>query len=364
MTPMNITAQQLQQIVEAALMVAGRPLTVQHLQKLFDEAEQPETSDIRSALAAIREYYQQSGIELQEVASGFQFQAKTELSPWLCKLWEERPPRYSRALLETLALIAYRQPVTRAEVEEIRGVTASSHIIKTLLEREWIKVMGYRDVPGKPAIYGTTKAFLDHFNLKDLSDLPTLAEIKDLEGQEAKLQVQLELNQAEIAGKETLATEFVTMIEEHIDIITGTNSSGNLTITTEAISSTELISSEELTIEQSDSIADIEELTIEQSDPTTDIEELTIEQSDPTTDIDKLTIEQSDPTTDIDKLTIEQPDPSTDIDKLTIEQSDPSTDIDESTIEQPDPTTDVGELTITNEALTITNKEQTSIPNE
>ena len=206
---MNMTDQQLQQILEAALMVAGRPLTVSHLQKLFDENEQLENSQIKQALKVLQEKYQDSGIALSEVASGFQFQAKTELSPWLSKLWEERPPRYSRALLETLALIAYRQPITRAEVEEIRGVTASSHIIKTLLEREWIKVIGYRDVPGKPAIYGTTKAFLDHFNLTSLDALPTLAELKDIESQEAKLQVQLEL--------ESPTTAEIDAIEEEIE---------------------------------------------------------------------------------------------------------------------------------------------------
>lgn len=194
---MNITPEQLQQILEAALMVAGRPLPVAHMQRLFDEAEQPSTAEIQTALEALRERYQISGIELREVASGFQFQAKTELSPWLSRLWEERPPRYSRALLETLALIAYRQPITRAEIEEIRGVTVSSHITKTLLEREWIRVIGYREVVGKPALYGTTKTFLDHFNLKSLDELPTLAELKDLDVQEAKLQVQLELPQTD-----------------------------------------------------------------------------------------------------------------------------------------------------------------------
>lgn len=211
---MNITIEHLQQILEAALMVAGRPLTVPHLQKLFDEAEQPENSIIKAALTAIREKYSNSGIELREVASGYQFQAKSELSPWLCKLWEERPPRYSRAFLETLALIAYRQPVTRAEVEEIRGVTASSHIIKSLLEREWIKVIGYRDVPGKPALYGTTKVFLDHFNLTSLEELPTLTELKDLESQEAKLQVQLELANPENPTEETSSDQLIITTEQ------------------------------------------------------------------------------------------------------------------------------------------------------
>src|SRR5690348_2767946 len=129
---MNITPDQLMNILEAALMVAGRPLPTAHMQRLFEETEQPSTAEIQTALQGLRERYSNTGIELREVASGFQFQAKTELSSWLCKLWEERPPRYSRALLETLALIAYRQPITRAEIEEIRGVTVSTHIIKTL----------------------------------------------------------------------------------------------------------------------------------------------------------------------------------------------------------------------------------------
>lgn len=201
---MNITPEQLQQILEAALMVAGRPLTIANMQKLFDETEEPEANVIKAALNALRERYDaSSGVEIREVASGYQFQAKTNLSQWLCRLWEERPPRYSRAVLETLALIAYRQPITRAEIEEIRGVAVSSHIIKALQEREWVRVIGYREVVGKPALYGTTKAFLDHFNLKTLDELPTLAEIKDLDTQEAKLQVQLELPEPRYMGEET-----------------------------------------------------------------------------------------------------------------------------------------------------------------
>jgi segregation and condensation protein B len=190
------STRQLENILEAAIMVAGRPLSLAQMQKLFDEGSEPDMADIKNALSAIKERYQDNGIELKETASGFQFQAKTEFSLWLAKLWEERPQKYSRALLETLALIAYRQPITRAEVEDIRGVTVSSHITKTLLEREWIRVIGYRDVPGKPALYGTTKSFLDHFNLKTLDELPTLAELQDMETQEAKLQVQLELTHA------------------------------------------------------------------------------------------------------------------------------------------------------------------------
>ena len=199
-----MNTEQLQQIIEAALMVAGRPLTVANLQKLFEENEQPSTADIQSALDAIRIKYDGS-IELRCVASGFQFQAKKEFSPWLQRLWEERPARYSRAFLETLALIAYRQPITRAEIEEIRGVTVNSNLIKTLLEREWIRVIGHKETPGKPELFGTTKAFLDYFNLKSLEELPTLAELKDLESQEAKLQVQLELANTESQPEELMA---------------------------------------------------------------------------------------------------------------------------------------------------------------
>ncbi len=202
----NVTPELLIQICEAAIMVAGRPLTIVQLQKLFEETDMPESHEVRTALSAIQEKYQDNGIELREVASGFQFQARTALSPWLSKLWEERAPRYSRSFLETLALIAYRQPITRAEIEEIRGVTASSHHFKTLMEREWIRVIGHRDVPGKPALYGTTKDFLDHFNLKSLDQLPTLSELKDLACQEAKLQVQLELtNQDTETPTETIS---------------------------------------------------------------------------------------------------------------------------------------------------------------
>src|SRR3990167_3045905 len=162
-----------QAIIEAALMIAGRPLTIASLQKLFLDEDQPSNAEIKSLLNAIRARHADSGIELHETASGYRLQAKAEFSPWLAKLWEERPARYSRAFLETLAIIAYKQPITRAEIEEIRGVTVSSNIIKTLLEREWVRIIGYKEVPGKPAIFGTTKGFLDHFNLKTLTNLPS-----------------------------------------------------------------------------------------------------------------------------------------------------------------------------------------------
>lgn len=205
---MNMNPEQVQRILEAALLVAGRPMSAQDLQKLFDESDAITTKEIRELLLSMQEQYADKGIELRELASGFQYQAKAEYSPWLSRLWEERAPRYSRAVLETIALIAYRQPITRSEIEEIRGVAVSSNIIKTLQEREWIKVVGYRDVPGKPALFATTKTFLDHLNLKALDELPALSEVLDLEGQEQKLQVQLELSATpETTETDTSATD-------------------------------------------------------------------------------------------------------------------------------------------------------------
>lgn len=197
-----MTPEQMQSIIEAALMVAGRPLTIASLQQLFPDEERPSSSDIKAILTNIKIRHEESGIELQEIASGYRFQAKASLSPWLTKLWEERSPRYSRAFLETLAIIAYKQPITRAEIEAIRGVTVSSNIMKTLQEREWIRILGYREVPGKPAIYGTTKEFLDYFNLKSLVDLPTLAEFKNLDAQESQLQVQLAIENSDLGPED------------------------------------------------------------------------------------------------------------------------------------------------------------------
>ena len=175
------------QIIEGALLAAGKPLTVAQLADLFEEHERPENTDIREALKAVAERCEGRGFELQEVSSGFRFQVRQSLSTWVGRLWQERPQKYSRALLETLALMAYRQPITRGEIEEIRGVAVSSNIIKTLHEREWIRVVGHRDVPGRPAMYATTRQFLDYFNLKSLDQLPALAEIRDLETLNAEL---------------------------------------------------------------------------------------------------------------------------------------------------------------------------------
>jgi segregation and condensation protein B len=179
----------LKQIVEAALLAAGRPLSLDQLQSLFPEQEEPDKKRLREVLAELSEDYQGRGIEATEVGSGFRIQVRAEFSPWVSKLWSERPPKYSRALLETLALIAYRQPITRGEIEDVRGVSVSTNIIKTLTEREWVRVVGHRDVPGKPALYATTREFLDYFNLKSLNELPTLAEIRDLDSINRELEL-------------------------------------------------------------------------------------------------------------------------------------------------------------------------------
>jgi segregation and condensation protein B len=172
----------LKNILEAVLLGTDRVLTVAQLEALFElDDDRPTRDEIRKALLEMEEEYASRSYELKQVASGYRLQVRQDYADWVGRLWEEKPARYTRALLETLALIAYRQPITRGEIEEVRGVSVSSNIIKTLLEREWIKVLGHKDVPGKPSLYGTTKEFLDYFNLKSLDQLPTLAEIKDLD---------------------------------------------------------------------------------------------------------------------------------------------------------------------------------------
>jgi segregation and condensation protein B len=164
----------LKNILEAVMLGADRVLTVIHMEGLFElDEERPTRDEIRQALHEMADDYESRGYELKQVASGFRLQVRQEYATWVSRLWEERPARYTRALLETMALIAYRQPITRGEIEEVRGVSVSSNIVKTLLERDWIKVLGHKDVPGKPTLYGTTKEFLDYFNLKSLDQLPT-----------------------------------------------------------------------------------------------------------------------------------------------------------------------------------------------
>ncbi|MDP0562243.1 MAG: SMC-Scp complex subunit ScpB [Candidatus Endonucleobacter sp. (ex Gigantidas childressi)] len=180
-------------ILEGAIMASNKPLTIDQLALLFPEQARPDHNEIIEALTFISEACEQRGFELKQVASGFRFQIKQSLAPWVGRLWEEKPQRYTRALLETLALIAYRQPITRGEIEDVRGVSVSSNIVRTLQEREWIRVVGHRDVPGRPAMFATTRHFLDYFNLENLNDLPSLSEIRDLEEAASSLEHQIDI---------------------------------------------------------------------------------------------------------------------------------------------------------------------------
>ena len=181
------SSERIKNIVEAAVMAASKAISIDKILMLFPETEIVDREMIRQAIEQLMKDYQSRGVELIEVSSGFRFQVAQTVAPWVSRLWEERPQKYSRALLETLALVAYRQPVTRGEIEEIRGVSVSSQIMRTLVEREWVRVIGHRDVPGKPAMYATTKTFLDYFGLKKLDELPALSEIRDLDVINAEL---------------------------------------------------------------------------------------------------------------------------------------------------------------------------------
>ena len=186
----------IKKIVEGALLAAGRPLDISQLEKLFADDERPPRDQLRAAIEDVQADCRGRGYDVVQVASGFRFQVSDELAPWINRLWEEKPKRYSRAMLETLALIVYRQPLTRGDIEVVRGVAVSSDIIRALQEREWIAVVGHRDVPGRPALYATTKQFLNYFNLKSLQQLPALGEIKDF----AELDPELELALARSAA--------------------------------------------------------------------------------------------------------------------------------------------------------------------
>lgn len=190
---MSDTYNNIDQILEAALFTAGEPLTAERLQSMFGWAGRPSIKEVKASLEQLEQSCGLRGVELVQVASGYRFQAKAEYTAFIQKLWEKKPPKYSRPLLETLALVVYRQPITRGEIEGVRGVVVSTNIMKTLQDREWIKVVGTRDVPGKPALFGTTKSFLDDFNLKSLSELPPLVEIMSVEVLEEKLGVQFDL---------------------------------------------------------------------------------------------------------------------------------------------------------------------------
>lgn len=193
--------EKLKQIIEAVLMVAATPVSFDRLNQLFndDGEERPSREDLRTALEELENDYLSCGIELVNVGSGYRFQARAEFAEWINRLWDEKNPRYSRALLETLAIIAYRQPITRGEIENIRGVAVGTNMIRTLLDREWVRIVGHRDVPGKPALYATTKQFLDYFNLATLSDLPSLAELKDIDELNVDLFAELQVGQTTLA---------------------------------------------------------------------------------------------------------------------------------------------------------------------
>ena len=193
--------QYVKNVIEAALLAAGRPLSMDELVNVFDERDGSNAEEVRGALGALTADYETRGLELLEVASGYRIQIRASVAQPVARLWQERPAKYSRALLETLALVAYRQPITRGEIEQIRGVAVNPNIIKTLLERSWIRVVGHRDVPGKPELLGTTREFLDYFSLKKLDDLPTLAQLKELED----LRVQLTLPGADPQVDESTA---------------------------------------------------------------------------------------------------------------------------------------------------------------
>jgi segregation and condensation protein B len=202
-----LDSSRLKQILEAALLAAGRPLAIADLESLFEgDDERPGRDEIRAALGELATDWESGSMALQQVASGYRAQVRAEFEPWLRHLWDEKPPRYSRALLETLAIIAYRQPITRPEIEDIRGVSISTQIMRTLQERDWVRVVGHREAPGKPAMFGTTRQFLDYFNLKSLDQLPPVAEIRDLDSRYPELAFDGSGDDAE-AGESAAARE-------------------------------------------------------------------------------------------------------------------------------------------------------------
>lgn len=204
---------QLKKILEGAIFAAGESVTIERMTKLFSEDEQVTVNQIKEALTELKEDCKDRAYHLKAVSSGYRFQVNADLSSWMLKLWEEKPPKYSKAVLETLALVAYRQPATRADVEEIRGVSSSSHIFKTLLDRDWIKVVGHKDVPGRPSLYATSRQFLDYFNLQSLEELPTLAEVMDLDQVAKQFGQQLEL----ISDDGQVTTESLDVAENQMD---------------------------------------------------------------------------------------------------------------------------------------------------
>ncbi|MDG2091122.1 MAG: SMC-Scp complex subunit ScpB [Gammaproteobacteria bacterium] len=202
----------IRQIIEGLLLTAGKPLTLDKIGFLFTKEELPEREVLKAAIEEIEKSCEGRGFELKKVASGYRFQVRQELSDWIGRLWEEKPQRYSRALLETIAIIAYRQPITRGDIEKIRGVAVSSSTVRTLLERNWVRVVGHRDVPGRPAMYASTREFLDYFNLENLNELPELTEIRDMEG----LNQELTLDEESPEGN---VIEFPSALEDEEGVV-------------------------------------------------------------------------------------------------------------------------------------------------
>lgn len=204
----------LKNIIEAALMASGKPLNIKVLRSLFEEGAEPERQEIVEVLRQLQSESEGHGYEVIEVASGWRMQVRQDLSTWINRLWEEKPARYSRALLETMSLIAYRQPITRGEIEEIRGVAVSTNIMKTLQEREWIRLLGHKDVPGRPAMYGTTKKFLDYFGLRTLEELPTLMELKELGAMNGEFELEQEEPELDDDGDDSSRAELRLVVNE------------------------------------------------------------------------------------------------------------------------------------------------------
>lgn len=211
----------LKQIVEGAILASESPLSLDNLMSLFD-LDSPSRDAVRAVIKEIEEDCATRGFELKRSASGYRFQVKADYGEWVSRLWEERPQRYTRALLETLALVAYKQPITRGDIEAVRGVTVSTNIIRSLLEREWIRIVGHRDVPGRPAMYATTKSFLDYFNLVSLDELPTLSEIKDLDAMTDRLALDEPLIEMKTIELDDEETEFDGIEETDLDEVSTT----------------------------------------------------------------------------------------------------------------------------------------------
>lgn len=237
----------IKRVLEGAILAADAPLDRDAMLVLFDENERPDSAALNEILTLLAEDYTDRGIELREVASGFRFQVRKEIGPWVSRLWQEKPARYSRAILETLALIAYRQPITRGEIEEIRGVSVNTQIVRTLLERNWVRIVGHRDVPGRPAMFATTRQFLDYFDLKSLEDLPPLSEIKDLD----KMNEELQLEQEKVAA-EAAAVLAATLNERSDD--SPTDESGQTSILDKINDDPEIDESTLMTLDKVDSV--------------------------------------------------------------------------------------------------------------